>query len=298
MPSALLHAVQVRSSPCACAWPDACDSQGGGMPPTRKALEAAAAAAERAGGTLNPVSSPVGAGADSAGHGADPERPVDPGSFPAKPPDAGEVTGGAAALRNGFASGYGASTPSAGSPHDALSGAVASCSAAGAAQSSCDTDSAAAPARARGMGEGPCPDTALPSGAQGVREGSGSKPAASPADAGGMREGSGPGLDPWVGERCEAEALRLEAAHVHSVYEAIAAHFSATRFAIWPKARWRADSCPGMHLKALGTASQCMKNKHTGRVLCMRSLWIMAALLWTWSCLSCRQAPGGSASCL
>jgi predicted HD phosphohydrolase len=33
----------------------------------------------------------------------------------------------------------------------------------------------------------------------------------------------------------ELAARRLEALHVHSVYDAIAPHFSATRFAIWPK---------------------------------------------------------------
>jgi hypothetical protein len=30
---------------------------------------------------------------------------------------------------------------------------------------------------------------------------------------------------------------QLEARYVHSVYDIIATHFSATRFAIWPKAR-------------------------------------------------------------
>jgi hypothetical protein len=33
----------------------------------------------------------------------------------------------------------------------------------------------------------------------------------------------------------EAAAAALEAAYVHQVYDAIAPHFSATRFAIWPK---------------------------------------------------------------
>ena len=231
-------------------------SQGGGTPPTRKVLEAAAAAAERPGDTLSPASSPAGAGTDCTGHGADPERPLDPGKSRARAADAGGAAGGAVAGQIGFPSGHGASTPSAGPPHYALPGAAASCTAAGAAQCSCDTDSAAGPAHARGMREGACLDTALPSGAQGACKGSGSNPAASLENASGVRggsglrvdpwEGSGLGVDPWVGERCEAEALRLEAAHVHSVYESIAAHFSATRYAIWPKARWHADSYPGI----------------------------------------------------
>lgn len=225
------------------------------MPPTRKALEAAAAAAERPGGTLHPTISPGGAGADFAGHGADPEQTVDPGNISARMPDAGEVTGGAAAPRNVSASGRSASTPCAGSPRDALTGAVASRTAAGEAARSCLPDSAAGPAHAQGMGEGACLDTAPSSSVQGVREGITDNTAASPANAGGVCGGSGLGVDPWVGhglgvdpwagERGEADALRLEAAHVHSVYEAIAAHFSATRFAIWPKARWHICSCPG-----------------------------------------------------
>ncbi len=35
----------------------------------------------------------------------------------------------------------------------------------------------------------------------------------------------------------EAAAEQLEAQHVHQVYDAIASHFSATRFAVWPKVR-------------------------------------------------------------
>ena len=214
------------------------------MPPTRKALEAAAAAAERPGDTLHPTSGPAGAGADLTGHGT--KKPMDPGRLPASAPDTGEVAGGAAAIDTGSGSSHGARTLGVGSPHDALTRAVASRAAAGAARGSCDADSVAGPARVGGVGEGACLGTALPSGAPGVRMGSSATPAAGPAGAGGRCQGNGLGVEPWVGERCEAEALRLEAAHVHSVYESIAAHFSATRFAIWPKARWHASSCPGI----------------------------------------------------
>lgn len=39
--------IRPRTTPCACAFPSECDSQGGGAPPTRAALAAAAAAAAR-----------------------------------------------------------------------------------------------------------------------------------------------------------------------------------------------------------------------------------------------------------
>jgi alkylated DNA repair protein alkB family protein 8 len=42
----------------------------------------------------------------------------------------------------------------------------------------------------------------------------------------------------------DAAAAAMEALHVHQVYDAIAVHFSATRFAVWPKV--------GAHVTLLG----------------------------------------------
>ena len=42
----------------------------------------------------------------------------------------------------------------------------------------------------------------------------------------------------------ECTAADMEGRHVHAVYEVIAAHFSSTRFAIWPKV---CLSCAGLH---------------------------------------------------
>lgn len=40
-----------------------------------------------------------------------------------------------------------------------------------------------------------------------------------------------------AGREEDSAQEQLEARYVHSVYNIIATHFSATRFAIWPKAR-------------------------------------------------------------
>ena len=40
-----------------------------------------------------------------------------------------------------------------------------------------------------------------------------------------------------LGDPGEAASRAFEEGHVHEVYEAIAGHFSSTRFAVWPKAR-------------------------------------------------------------
>ncbi|GLI71013.1 hypothetical protein VaNZ11_016129, partial [Volvox africanus] len=63
--------------------------------------------------------------------------------------------------------------------------------------------------------------------------------------------GDGEGKDKGSKERREAEEAEeearlsaLEAEYVHKVYDAIAPHFSATRFAIWPKVRTFIESLP------------------------------------------------------
>ena len=60
----------------------------------------------------------------------------------------------------------------------------------------------------------------------------GSKAAAA-ATNGTSAQGFGP--EEASGVESEAAAEQMESTYVHQVYDAIAPHFSATRFAIWPK---------------------------------------------------------------
>ncbi|GFR41729.1 hypothetical protein Agub_g2480, partial [Astrephomene gubernaculifera] len=62
--------------------------------------------------------------------------------------------------------------------------------------------------------------------------------------AGGAQERGGGGRGGDGGEDEESRLAALEAEYVHKVYDAIAPHFSATRFAIWPRVRSFIESLP------------------------------------------------------
>ena len=57
----------------------------------------------------------------------------------------------------------------------------------------------------------------------------------------------------------ERELQQLEQAYVHDVYNAIAPHFSATRFAVWPKVR---SYLPGLALVCCGPAGNAVCDCH------------------------------------
>lgn len=62
-------------------------------------------------------------------------------------------------------------------------------------------------------------------------------------------------------EAADAAAAQLEQLYVHQVYDAIASHFSATRFAVWPKVRLFIDSlAPGGVVADVG----CGNGKYLG----------------------------------
>lgn len=171
----MLWGLQVRGFPCECSWPECCDSQGGGMPPTRMAL-----AAQQT-GALHTSAAAASLPAHSPAQSQDMPRPS------GEPEPTGRISGGSA------------------------DGSAVDCSAAGCSRCR-EPDSAA--------------DSI-------------SAVAASERHPGGLKGGLEP-AQPGSG-RCEAvdendaELERMEARYVHSVYDIIATHFSATRFAIWPK---------------------------------------------------------------
>ncbi|KAG2425074.1 hypothetical protein HXX76_013983 [Chlamydomonas incerta] len=77
------------------------------------------------------------------------------------------------------------------------------------------------------------------------RGGSGEDQQGSPAGAGGGAGGAGGANGDEEGEEEEESRLAaLEAEYVHKVYDAIAPHFSSTRFAIWPRVRAFIESLP------------------------------------------------------
>ncbi len=187
--------MQVRGFPCACAWPALCDSQGGGLPPTRMAQLAAEGSSA-------------------------------------------QITGPEAALIRAALARSGAKTGSKEGAAAAAEAEVDACSSSSEPAVQCDASGKPAAGDASSSGGdaavADCPCT---------REG-----AASTADSGQIsiqeppgheRRGSGQGAGTSGREEsgCSSEAHleQLEALHVHSVYDIIADHFSATRFAVWPK---------------------------------------------------------------
>jgi len=227
---------QVREGPCACAWPDACDSQGGGMPPTRRALELAAAAAAAAAAPSSDEGSALDEPDAGAGVGAAAAACAD--QCAAAPAVAAALL--PARARSGSAS----ACPHSAAPVGALPGdhgdpeALAGDGVAG---------PGAAADRAADAGRGRGAAASAGAGAPAARTGRAvCADNRAAADAGARPESPG--------ERGEAEAAALEAAHVHAVYEAIAAHFSDTRFAVWPKARSVRGVCAGRTACALSVA--------------------------------------------
>ncbi|GIL80789.1 hypothetical protein Vretifemale_9845, partial [Volvox reticuliferus] len=90
---------------------------------------------------------------------------------------------------------------------------------------------------------GSLPGEAVPNGA-----GGGASRRSSATGGGGVK-GKDERKEGWEAEdkeeeEEEARLAALEAEHVHKVYDAIAPHFSATRFAIWPKVRAFIESLP------------------------------------------------------
>ena len=248
--------IQVRGFPCTCAWPALCDSQGGGLPPTRMQQVAAE------GGV--PISGPE-AGLILAA------------LKKARSGDGGAAAPAAAALeeeRTGAASGGDGASPC---RCEGAAGADSKGSGRAGAQSSRADGEAAAPA-ASGGGEGgramsrsSCMQGAAP-GARNAQttpdqaaSTSGGGAAGPPGDAAQrMREAqlreerrgsgqatgaSGRGSD---SSRRDAELEAWEAQHVHGVYDVIASHFSATRFAVWPKV----TCCPRIPPCVLGAGKQ------------------------------------------
>ncbi|MEW5315958.1 MAG: hypothetical protein WDW38_007352 [Sanguina aurantia] len=62
-------------------------------------------------------------------------------------------------------------------------------------------------------------------------------------------------------QRADRSAAELEAEHVHKVYDAIAPHFSSTRFAIWPRVR---DFIMGLPAGAVVADVGCGNGKYFG----------------------------------
>ncbi|KAJ9515470.1 hypothetical protein QJQ45_016460 [Haematococcus lacustris] len=166
---------QVRGFPCTCAWPDACDSQAGGAPPTRLA-------------TLGLAGGPLpGLPRDSSGacsHAALPALSV-------------------ADART--------ETVSAGVAADEV------------------------PMSKIGTAEGIEPRT-LGTVEKAPEAGEVANPPAALRTAVTSKTAAGTGS----GQQLQA----LEDRHVNAVYDAIASHFSATRFAIWPRVREFLDRLP------------------------------------------------------
>ena len=179
---------RARRGPCRCEWPDACDSQGGGMPPTRRAL-AAAAAEDTPCGSDRAV-----AGDGSAVHGT----------------DASDSSSQTATSCKGLGQARCERAETEGTSNQPVPS--------GQAREALAMEQCLPAALDAGHGQNR-PGLTLLEEQQMASNLSGS-------DAGGMlqKNVSNPLLE-----------ASMEEEHVHNVYNVIAQHFSATRFAVWPK---------------------------------------------------------------
>jgi hypothetical protein len=192
-----------RSGGCTCAWPEFCDSQKYALPPTRMAVVLQQqgqqpAAAGAGGGSLAGTAGP-------GGEWVDPELVAN-------------LTGAAAAATAAAAvpaaRGGGGQRAGAGAPEAAPGGGGGGAGA---------THQQAAGGACDGPGPSSGSAQASASGGQGC------------AGAGAAAGQPGAQGAPQEQSAAEAAARKLEALHVHQVYDAIATHFSSTRFAVWPK---------------------------------------------------------------
>ncbi|BDA48090.1 probable alkylated DNA repair protein alkB homolog 8 [Coccomyxa sp. Obi] len=196
---------KVRGFPCDCSWPECCDSQGGGMPPTRMALAFQA-------GTPQPTT--------------------------------------AAAMMPFHTGLVGSELQGSQQPSAEQHGIEACSSGSEALVERCDSDAK---------------DTSSSCACDQLRMQSPGEPMHSPADASDSQpeaeqrwSTAGPSCVPRAPEaslsalelrgssadQSDEHLERMEARYVHNVYDIIATHFSATRFAIWPKVKAFLQSLP------------------------------------------------------
>lgn len=201
----VLVGLQVRGSPCDCSWPECCDSQGGGMPPTRMALAVQAGTAQAPSAAPSPPAQAAAALQDT--HLRDPQSSEAELSCARASSNGNDKT----MDRSGTGSYQDNAGPGAQNrvPIHAGSSPEGPSRSAGMASES---------QRQQGLEQDRQHSTAGPSGAP------------SPQGLAEAVQGCGPGVDAH-----DTELERMEARYVHSVYDIIATHFSATRFAIWPK---------------------------------------------------------------
>ena len=198
-----LHATsQVRGYPCKCKWPGSCDSQGGGMPPTRMAL----AAQENSPGTASNCSGPEPSADQKAPDGVVPDDEQQQ-IFHTSDPSVSQRDGVAPrrleilSLANGGQSDeqQHAQARSSGSAKDSES-----------AEHS-EQSSAASHVLSDKQHVGELETQPMHGSSAGIQH-------------------SGP--------QSSTAGQQMESRYVHGVYDIIAGHFSATRFAIWPKVNY------------------------------------------------------------
>lgn len=160
--------LQVRGYPCDCQWPEHCDSQQGGLPPTRMASKAPATPAAQPSSHAHSAQPEVMCSADQAGSNGHPDQCRATSELPATRQEDRQAPN---------------------TTEQSMQRHVGNAEASSA--------------------EAACADR--------------------PAEACQQPEqSSGHGAE-------QAKLQRLEQEFVHDVYNAIAPHFSATRFAVWPK---------------------------------------------------------------
>ena len=160
--------LQVRGCPCECQWPEHCDSQQGGLPPTRMASKAPATPTAQPSSHALSAQPEVTCSADQAGSNGHPDQGCATSELPATRQEDRQA-------------------PNATEQNMQRHVGNAVASSAGAASANCPAEACQQPEQLFGHGAE------------------------------------------------QAKLQRLEQEFVHDVYNAIAPHFSATRFAVWPK---------------------------------------------------------------
>lgn len=257
--------VQVRGFTCACSWPALCDSQGGGLPLTRMQQIAAEGSAPISGpeaelilaalekaktGDAGPAVPPAAAG--------DKRMCAKPGSGEAadwhhKPAAAADSNGRGSAetqsrKADGEAAVAGVPVSNEGDPART--------------QSLCTQDAADVEVDLHRQPEhGACTSSSDPvaSPVSAAECGCEAQPGDERVSSGQAAGASARG--PEDSSR-DAQLEAWEARHVHSVYDVIASHFSATRFAVWPKVS--------------RSSSECLFSPHKYASTCMQSTSLVA----------------------
>ena len=160
--------LQVRGYPCDCQWPEHCDSQQGGLPPTRMASKAPATSPAQPSSHAHSAQPEVTCSSDQAGSNGHPDQGGATSELPAIRPEDRQA-------------------PNA--TEQSMQRHVGNAEASSAEAASADRPTEACQQPGQLLGHG--------------------------AE--------------------QAKLQRLEQEFVHDVYNAIAMHFSATRFAVWPK---------------------------------------------------------------